>query len=179
MVTQLPKTGLRDLESAKTAEKSAGYFEVMLKVSQQAISKRLKQLGMILQNEGYLVPHELKLRDVERRLFACEQLRERQTRKGFLHRIDTGGDEKWVHHNNPSPNPSAENHEDCPVHANARPPHVAKLVVKKYLQTLKLKILPHPLLYSPDVAPSADFHLTHLAQWHTAWLPSTSARTKK
>ena len=40
-------------------------------------------------------------------------------------------------------------------HDNARP-HVAK-VVKKYLETLKWEILPHPP-YSPDVAPS-DFHL--------------------
>nr|CDS27328.1 Mariner Mos1 transposase [Hymenolepis microstoma]CUU00256.1 Mariner Mos1 transposase [Hymenolepis microstoma] len=47
-------------------------------VSQQAISKRLKQLGMI-EKEGYWVPHqELKPRDVERRLFGCEQLLERQ-----------------------------------------------------------------------------------------------------
>nr|CDS28296.1 Mariner Mos1 transposase [Hymenolepis microstoma] len=31
---------------------------------------------------------------------------------------------------------------------------------------------------SLDVVPS-DFHLTHLAQWHTAWLTSTSPRMKK
>ena len=36
----------------------------------------------------------------ERRLFACEQLLEKQRRKGFLHRIVTG-DEKWVHYDNP------------------------------------------------------------------------------
>ncbi|GFX70145.1 mariner Mos1 transposase [Trichonephila clavipes] len=40
-------------------------------------------------------------------------------------------------------------------HDNARP-HVAK-VVKTYLETLKWKVLPHPL-YSPDLAPS-DYHL--------------------
>ena len=40
-------------------------------------------------------------------------------------------------------------------HDNARP-HVAK-PIKTYLQTLKLKVLPHPP-YSPDVAPS-DYHL--------------------
>nr|CDS29180.1 Mariner Mos1 transposase [Hymenolepis microstoma] len=33
--------------------------------------------------------------------------------------------------------------------------------------------------YSPDVAPSADFHLTHFAQWHTTWLTGTSARMKE
>jgi len=37
------------------------------------------------------------------------------------------------------------------LHDNARP-HVAK-VVKKYLETLKWDILPHPP-YSPDIAPS-------------------------
>ena len=43
-----------------------------LGVTQQAISKRLKAMGMI-QKQGNLVPYELKPRDVERRLFACEQ----------------------------------------------------------------------------------------------------------
>nr|CDS33127.2 gamma aminobutyric acid receptor subunit [Hymenolepis microstoma] len=63
-----------------------------LGVSEQAISKQLKQLGMI-EKGGYWVPHELKpRRGVERRLFACEQLVDRQTRKGFLHRIVTGDD---------------------------------------------------------------------------------------
>ena len=70
-----------------------------LGVTQQAISKRLKAMGMI-QKQGNWVPYELKPRDVERRLFACEQLLERQRRKGFLHRIVTG-DEKWVHYDNP------------------------------------------------------------------------------
>jgi len=37
---------------------------------------------------------------IERRLFACEQLLERQRRKGFLHRIVTE-DEKWIHYDNP------------------------------------------------------------------------------
>ena len=44
---------------------------VSLGVTQQAISKRLKELG-IIQKEGHWVPHKLKPRDVERRLFACE-----------------------------------------------------------------------------------------------------------
>ena len=65
----------------------------------QAISKRHKAMGMI-QKQGNWVPYELKPRDVERCLFACEQLLERQRRKGFLHRIVTG-DEKWVHYDNP------------------------------------------------------------------------------
>ena len=69
-----------------------------LVVTQQAISKRLKAMGMI-QKQGNWMPYELKPRDVERRLFA-EQLLERQRRKGFLHRIVTG-DEKWVHYDNP------------------------------------------------------------------------------
>ena len=46
------------------------------------------------------MPYELKPRDTERRLFACEQLLARQRPKGFLHRIVTG-DKKWVHNDNP------------------------------------------------------------------------------
>ena len=65
-----------------------------LEVTQQTISLRLKAMGMI-QKQGNLVPYELKPRDIERRFFACEQLFERQKRKGFLHRIVTG-DEKWM-----------------------------------------------------------------------------------
>ncbi|MDK1801103.1 hypothetical protein LRR74_28435 [Klebsiella pneumoniae] len=67
--------------------------------TQQSISKSLKVMGMIQKQENRL-PYELKPRDVERRLFACEQLLARQRRKGFLHRIVTG-DEKWVHCDNP------------------------------------------------------------------------------
>ena len=62
-------------------------------MTQQAILKRLKAMGMI-QKEGNWVPYELKPRAIEQRLFTCEQLLERQRRKGFLHRIVTG-DEKW------------------------------------------------------------------------------------
>ena len=51
----------------------------------------------MIQKQGNWVPYELKPREteagVERCLFACEQLLERQRRKGFLHRIVTG-DEK-------------------------------------------------------------------------------------
>ncbi|GBP41563.1 Mariner Mos1 transposase [Eumeta japonica] len=47
-----------------------------------------------------LVPYELKPRDIERCLFASEQLLARQRRKGFLHCIVTG-EEKWVHYDNP------------------------------------------------------------------------------
>ena len=53
-----------------------------------------------IQKQGKLVSYELKPRDVEQRSFACEQLLQRQNRKGFLHRIVTG-DRKWVHYDNP------------------------------------------------------------------------------
>jgi len=46
-----------------------------------------------------LSAYELKPRDVERRFFTCEQLIQRQQRKGFLHRIVTG-DEKWIFYDN-------------------------------------------------------------------------------
>jgi len=44
-----------------------------------------------------------------------------------------------------------QKHDKVILHDNARP-HVAK-VVKKYLETLKWNVLPHPP-YSPDIAPS-------------------------
>ena len=70
-----------------------------LGVDRSTIAKRLKALGMI-QKQGHWVPYELKPRDVERRFYTCEQLLQRQKRKGFLHRIVTG-DEKWIHYDNP------------------------------------------------------------------------------
>nr|CDS30028.1 Mariner Mos1 transposase [Hymenolepis microstoma] len=66
--------------------------------------------SQMIEKERHWVPHELKPRDVEGRLVACEQLMERQTGKRFLHCIVTG-DEKWVHYNKPG----AENHGDCPM----------------------------------------------------------------
>ena len=53
--------------------------------------------------------YELKPRDVERRLFVCEQLLERQRRKGFLHRIvrTKNGFITII--------PSAENHGEFPA----------------------------------------------------------------
>ncbi|KAJ0172080.1 hypothetical protein K1T71_012053 [Dendrolimus kikuchii] len=86
---------LLDQDSCPTQQELAG----SLGVTQQAISKRLKVMGMI-QKQGSWVPYELKPIDVERRLFACEQMLVGQRRKGFLHRIVTG-DEKWAHYDNP------------------------------------------------------------------------------
>ena len=60
-----------------------------LGVTQQAISKRLKAMGMI-QKRGNCAPYELKPRDVKLRSLACEQLLRRQNRKGSLYRIMTG-----------------------------------------------------------------------------------------
>jgi len=54
----------------------------------------------MIQKQEHWVPYELKPRDVERRLFMCAQLLQRQKRKGFLHPIMTG-DKKWIHCNNP------------------------------------------------------------------------------
>jgi len=55
-------------------------------------------MGMI-QKQGNWVSYELKPRD-GRWFFTCEQLIQRQQRKGFLHRIVTG-DEKWIFYDNP------------------------------------------------------------------------------
>lgn len=86
---------LLDEDSCQTQEELAE----ALGVDRTTISKRLKAMGMI-QKQGNWVPYELKLRDVERRFFTCEQLLQRHKRKGFLHRIVTG-DEKWIRYDNP------------------------------------------------------------------------------
>jgi len=70
-----------------------------LGVTQQAVSVRLRAMGMI-QKQGNLVPYELKPRDIEKQFFTCEQLIQRQQKKGFLHRIVIG-DEKWIFYDNP------------------------------------------------------------------------------
>lgn len=86
---------LLDEDSGQTQEELAK----SLGVSQKAISDRLKALGFI-QKQGNWVPHELKPRDVERRLCMSEMLLERHKKKSFLHRLVTG-DEKWIHYDNP------------------------------------------------------------------------------
>jgi len=53
----------------------------------------------MIQKQGYWMPYELKPRDVEQRLFTCEQLLQWQKRKGFLHCIMIG-DQKWIHYDN-------------------------------------------------------------------------------
>jgi len=241
---------LLDEDPSQTQEELAESLEV----TQQAVSVRLKSMGMI-QKQGSWVPYELKPRDIERRFFTCEQLIQRQQRKGFLHRIVTG-DEKWIFYDNPkkkkyyampgqllpststsTPKPNIHGskvmlciwwdqkgvvyyellqpgdtitgdryrlqlmrlsralREERPeykqrhdkvilLHDNARP-HVAK-VVKKYLETLKWDILPHPP-YSPDIAPSdlwlfrrmqhdlAGHRFTYFAEienWLQTWITS-------
>lgn len=69
---------LLDEDPCQTQEELA----ISLKVTHQAISKRLKALGMI-QKQGSWVPYELKPRDVERRLLASEMHLERHERKSF------------------------------------------------------------------------------------------------
>ncbi|EGI62887.1 Mariner Mos1 transposase [Acromyrmex echinatior] len=94
---------LLDEDPCQTQEELAS----VLGVTRQAISKRLHALGMI-QKQGTWVPYELP-RDVERRFFVCEQLLQRQKRKGFLHCIVTG-DEKWI-----TATQREESHRGCPV----------------------------------------------------------------
>ena len=83
---------LLDLDSCQIEE------EFTEKVTHQAISNRLKAMGVV-QKHGYWVPYELKVKNAECRFFTCEQLLQRQNWKAFLHRIVTG-DEKWIHYDN-------------------------------------------------------------------------------
>ena len=83
----------------KASYQTLAEFTESLETDHTTVSKRLKTLGMI-QKQGNRVPYKLKPRDVERRLFTCEQLLQRQKRKCFLHRIVTGN-EKWRHYDNP------------------------------------------------------------------------------
>ena len=71
---------LLDEDPSQTQEELAESLEV----TQQAVSVRLKSMGMI-QKQGSWVPYELKPRDIERRFFTCEQLIQRQQRKGFFY----------------------------------------------------------------------------------------------
>lgn len=71
----------------------------VLGVKSQAISRPLNALGVV-QRQGTWVSYELKLRDIERRFFAFEQLHQRQKGKGFVHCIPTGG-RRWIQYSNP------------------------------------------------------------------------------
>lgn len=71
----------------------------VLNVDRSTVEKRLQGMGLI-QKQGNWVPHELTERQEENRKTICEMLLQRQSRKGFLHRIVTG-DEKWIHYDNP------------------------------------------------------------------------------
>ena len=83
-----------------------------LEVTQQAISKHLKAMGMIQMQEN-LVPYELKSINIERRSFSCEQLLQRQNRKGLLYCIVIGSTTIIR---------SAESHGDCPEMPSRRRP---------------------------------------------------------
>jgi len=63
-----------------------------LGVAQSTVSMRLKTLE-IIQVQGNCVLYELQSRDLERRIFTCEQLLQRQKQNRILHHIVTG-DEK-------------------------------------------------------------------------------------
>ena len=69
-----------------------------LKVDKSTVSRRFHSIGVV-QKLGNWVPHELTERAVPNRLTISEILLQRQKRKGFLQRINTG-DEKWKYYDN-------------------------------------------------------------------------------
>ncbi|EFN88889.1 Histone-lysine N-methyltransferase SETMAR, partial [Harpegnathos saltator] len=73
-------------------------FSKELNINRSTVGKRLHALGMVKKSENW-VPHQLKERDIERRLVMCEMLLQEQKKKGFLHRIVTD-DKKWIYYNN-------------------------------------------------------------------------------
>ena len=82
----------------------------------------------MIQKQGIWIPYDLKPKDVERRIFTCKQLFQRQKRKGFLHCIDPG-DEKWIHYSNPKRRKSW-GHAGYASTSSARPNiHAAKIML--------------------------------------------------
>nr|CDS30801.1 transposase [Hymenolepis microstoma] len=91
-----------------------------------------------------------------------------QTQKELSESLSGYPDEKWVHYSNPKGRKSWGLPGGHAATSTPRPNiHGSKVMLCVWLG--------EP---SWHVAPS-DFHLTHLAQWHTAWLTSNSARMKK
>ena len=88
-VEDKPRSGQRkkfedkELEALLEEDQSQTQEKLALGVTQQAVSVRLRAMGMI-QKQGNWVLCELKPRDVERRFFTCEQLIQRQQRKVFF-----------------------------------------------------------------------------------------------
>nr|CDS32984.1 hypothetical protein HmN_000481200 [Hymenolepis microstoma] len=72
----------------------------------------------------------------------------------------------------------AENHGDCPVVRISMAQKSCFAFGGDQLDVIYYELLKPSDEVITDVAPSADFHLTHLAQWHTAWMTSTSVRMK-
>ena len=113
--------------------------------------------GMI-QKQGNWIPSEFKPRDVERRFFACEQLLQRQNRKGFSHCIVTGN-KRGTHNHNPKRRKLWE----IPVHAStltARPNiHGAKVMLCIWWEQ---RVLVYYELFKPSETITRDRYQTQL-----------------
>ncbi|GBP51768.1 Mariner Mos1 transposase [Eumeta japonica] len=154
--------GLLDVDSCQTLQELA----TSLAVDLSTVGKHLKTMGMI-QKQGYWVPYELKLRDIERCFLTCELLLERQNERVIYYELlkpneTITGDRyriQLIHLSGALKEKRSEYSKRLDkvilLHDNARS-HVAK-PVKTYLEMLEWDVLPHPP-YSPDIAPS-DYHL--------------------
>ena len=78
------------------AKKNAKELALILGVTQQTISYRLKSLGMIQKQRNW-VPYEPSRETLNA---TCEMLLARHKLKRFLHRISVTDSEKWIHYDN-------------------------------------------------------------------------------
>ena len=73
---------IRGITRRRSESNARGACRIIGGNSTSLYSVRLRAMGMIQKQKNWVL-YELKLRDVERRFFTCEQLIQRQQRKGF------------------------------------------------------------------------------------------------
>ncbi|GBP87168.1 Mariner Mos1 transposase [Eumeta japonica] len=146
-----------DAELEEDSSQTQKELTLTLGIIQQAVSHRLKSLGMI-HKQGNWVPYELKSRDVERQLCTSEMLLSRHRKKGFYIESSLVMKSGYI-----MIIQKEENHGEYLATRQHRQQNrifmekTHGVTVKKYLKALDWEVVPHPP-YSPDIAPS-DYNL--------------------